>query len=176
MTFSTSISFLRSPEELGARVVTPPDPTIINGQEEFEAEEILDYRFYGRKQHQFLVTWKGCGSEADEWVPLRNLENCMDMVTVFKRHHGLIFKREKCNSNTVTPCDPHPNKFILHLAILILVSTWFPVLLLQSLPSRELSRKNIKNSFCSLCTCSSGKVCLLAMHILSSHLHVQTRT
>jgi len=85
-----------------------------------------------RNWEQFLVTWKGYGSEADEWVLLSKLENCMDMVTAFKQQHGLIFKRERSNS-TVTPCDPHLRKFILYL----------------------VSRKNIQNLFLfAICTCS----------------------
>jgi len=55
----------------------------------------LEYRFYGRKRHQFLVTWKGYVSEADEWVQLSNLESCMDMVTAFEQQHGLIFSERK---------------------------------------------------------------------------------
>ncbi|GJJ71691.1 hypothetical protein EMPS_04048 [Entomortierella parvispora] len=79
-----------SPESLGPRTVAPPDPTIIDGEEEYEAEEILNYRRF-RRQHQFLVSWKGYGREADEWVPLGNLDNCADVVQAFKRKRGLIF-------------------------------------------------------------------------------------
>jgi len=36
-------------------VAAPPDPTIIDGEAEFEVDEILEYRKY-RRQHQFLVS------------------------------------------------------------------------------------------------------------------------
>jgi len=82
-----------SPKALDTRVEAPPAPTIINDEEELEVEEILKYRFYGRKQHQFLFAWKCYGREADECIPLSNLENCMDMISVFRQQHGLIFKK-----------------------------------------------------------------------------------
>ena len=79
-----------SPEALGPRTPAPPDPTIVDGEEEYEVKEILKYRFY-RRQHQFLVSWKGYGREADEWIPLSNLENSPEMVDAFKKQHGLNF-------------------------------------------------------------------------------------
>lgn len=82
--------YLQSPESLGTRVAAPPDTTLIDGEEEYEVDEILKYRFY-RRQHQFLVSFKGYGREADEWLPVSNLDNCMDMVTAFKQQHGIIF-------------------------------------------------------------------------------------
>jgi len=81
---------LQSPESLGSRVAAPPDTTLINGEEEYEVDEILKYRHY-RRQHQFLVAWKDYGREADEWIPLSNLEILKDMVAAFKKQHGLIF-------------------------------------------------------------------------------------
>lgn len=82
--------YFPSPESLGSRVAAPPDPSLIDGEEEFEVDEILKYRKY-RRQHQFLVSWKGYGREADEWIPLSNLDNSADMVAAFKQQHGLIF-------------------------------------------------------------------------------------
>jgi hypothetical protein len=82
--------YLPSPESLGTRVAAPPDTSLIDGEEEYEVDEILKYRFY-RRQHQFLVSFKGYGREADEWLPVSNLDNCMDMVTAFKQQHGIIF-------------------------------------------------------------------------------------
>ncbi|GJJ74408.1 hypothetical protein EMPS_06766 [Entomortierella parvispora] len=82
--------YLPSPESLGIRAPAPVDPTVIDGEEEYEVDEILKYRFY-RRQHQFLVSFKAYGREADEWLPVSNLDNCMDLVTTFKEQHGIIF-------------------------------------------------------------------------------------
>ena len=38
----------------------PPPPDIVDGEEEYEVEEILDSRIY-RKKLQYLVKWKGYG-------------------------------------------------------------------------------------------------------------------
>ena len=40
----------------------PPKPEVINGEEFWEVDEILDSRIFGQwKKLQFLVKWKGYG-------------------------------------------------------------------------------------------------------------------
>jgi len=73
----TSRHYLPSPEALGSRVAAPPDTTLIDDEVKYEVEESLKCRYY-RRQHQFLVTWKGYGREAAEWNPLSNLENSVE--------------------------------------------------------------------------------------------------
>ena len=79
-----------SPLTLGRRIPAPPLPVIIDGATEYEVEAILRYRKH-RRQHQFLVSWKGYGREDETWEPVANLENCQVLVDAFKKHHGLIF-------------------------------------------------------------------------------------
>ena len=40
------------------RVQTPPPPIEVDGEEEYEVEDILNSRYY-RRQFQYLVKWKG---------------------------------------------------------------------------------------------------------------------
>ena len=72
--------YLPSPEALGPRAAAPLGRSLVDCEEEFEVDEILKYRFY-RRQHQFLVAWKGNDREADELIPLGNLDNSADVVT-----------------------------------------------------------------------------------------------
>ena len=52
----------------------PPEPEIIDGEEEFEVERILDSRIHGRwKKLQFLVRWKGYNEGNDTWEPEENV-------------------------------------------------------------------------------------------------------
>ena len=51
----------------------PPPPDIVDGEEEWEVDSILDSRFSWR-QLQYLVRWKGWGQEGDEWLPGREVE------------------------------------------------------------------------------------------------------
>ena len=48
---------------------TQPPPDLVDGEEEYEVEEILDSRKHGRgRKVQYLVKWKGYPSSDDQWV------------------------------------------------------------------------------------------------------------
>ena len=48
---------------------TQPPPDLIDGEEEYEVEEILDSRQWGRRRKvQYLVKWKGYPSLDNQWV------------------------------------------------------------------------------------------------------------
>ena len=52
----------------GANFTQPP-PDLIDGEEEYEVEEILDSRKHGRgRKVQYLVKWKGYPSSDNQWV------------------------------------------------------------------------------------------------------------
>jgi transposase InsO family protein len=58
--------------------VQPPDPIIIDGEEEFELERILDHRFVKRGRKvcpEYLVKWRHFGTEHNSWEPDRTLNN-----------------------------------------------------------------------------------------------------
>ena len=56
-------------EEHGAHFLEPP-PDIIEGEEEYEVEQVLDSRQAGRKrQLQYLLKWKGYSEAHNSWEP-----------------------------------------------------------------------------------------------------------
>jgi hypothetical protein len=59
----------------------PPPPVEIEGELEYEVEEILDMR-KRRNQIQYLVKWKGYEGTEEErtWEPVKNLENAKDLI------------------------------------------------------------------------------------------------
>ena len=68
--------------EFPDRYLDPPAPLIIDDQEEFEAEEIIDARtYYGKKQ--YLVKWKGYSMEDCTWEPEAHLKNSPDLIKAF---------------------------------------------------------------------------------------------
>jgi len=64
----------------------PPKPVIIEGEEEFEVEKILNKRII-RGKEKFLVRWKGYTAEKDTWENRKNLENAKELVEEFKREY-----------------------------------------------------------------------------------------
>lgn len=61
----------------------PPAPIIIDGDEEFEVEAVLDCR-KRRGQTQYLIKWKGYGPEENSWEPARNV-HATDLIRAFFR-------------------------------------------------------------------------------------------
>jgi len=66
---------------------TPPKPVIIEGEEEFKVEKILNKRVVWGKE-KFLVRWKGYTVEEDMWESRENLGNAKELVEEFEREYG----------------------------------------------------------------------------------------
>ena len=78
--------WLYKPQVEGQKVV-PPQPVVIDGEEEYEVEKILNRRkIQGR--NKFLVQQKGYIAEADIWEGRENLENVKELVEEFEREYG----------------------------------------------------------------------------------------
>src|SRR3984885_1774843 len=52
----------------------PPPPVLVDTQDEYEVERILDSRKY-RNQHQYLVQWRGYNAGHNSWEQATNLTN-----------------------------------------------------------------------------------------------------
>lgn len=67
---------------------TLPPPEIIEDEQEWEVEDIVDSRLHGRdKQLQYYVKWKGYPDADNSWEPKRNLQNAGDKITEFHKKH-----------------------------------------------------------------------------------------
>jgi len=64
----------------------PPKPVIIEGEEEFEMEKILNKKMV-RGKEKFLVRWKGYMAEEDTWENKENLENAKELVEEFEKEY-----------------------------------------------------------------------------------------
>ena len=67
------------PDRFKSRRMDKPAPIIIDNAEEWEAEEILDYRRQGNRD-EFLVHWKGYERTDDSWEPIENLDHSLELI------------------------------------------------------------------------------------------------
>jgi len=65
---------------------TLPKPVIIEGEEEFKVEKILNKKIVWGKE-KFLVRWKGHMAEGDMWENRENLGNAKELVEEFEREY-----------------------------------------------------------------------------------------
>ena len=67
----------------------PPPPEIVDGNEEWEVEEVLGARLVGRGALQFKVKWKGYLHEHDQWLLASYLKNAPEVVAEFYQQSPL---------------------------------------------------------------------------------------
>ena len=70
----------------------PPAPEIIRDELEYEIEAILDsrHRKKGRKtQMEYLIKWKGYGTEHSSWEPKNNLSHSKDTIRDYHRKNPM---------------------------------------------------------------------------------------
>lgn len=71
---------------------TNPPPVLVSGEEEYEIEAILKYRFRKLRagvRREYLVRWEGYGPTEDSWEPEENLGNSNEILEEYKRQHKL---------------------------------------------------------------------------------------
>jgi hypothetical protein len=74
-------------DPLPQQVQVPPLPEEINGEPEFEVEQIKQSRLHGRNRElQYQVAWRGCDPD-DTWYPAENFKNAAIALETFHREH-----------------------------------------------------------------------------------------
>jgi len=63
-----------------------PQPVVVEGEEEWEVEKILNKRKV-RGKDKFLVCWKGFTAESDTWESRENLQNAGDLLREFEKEY-----------------------------------------------------------------------------------------
>ena len=63
-----------------------PPPDVIDGEEEWEVEAILDSRRKGRTT-EYLITWKGYSDSENEWVKEADIAHAEELLSEYKAKH-----------------------------------------------------------------------------------------
>ena len=71
----------------GQKASLPPLPEIVDGEEHYVVERILDSRFM-RGHLQFLVKWEGYGYEENSWVPEQDVMAPDKLWEFYQIHPG----------------------------------------------------------------------------------------
>src|SRR5216684_4075827 len=83
---TTYLSPFKETQEHGPNFLEPP-PEIIEGQEEWEVEKIVNRRFFGKKKtKQYLVKWKGYSDAHNTWEPEENIF-ANELIQQYKGKH-----------------------------------------------------------------------------------------
>ena len=70
------------PDPIEGRVMRPPPPLdIVEGEERYEVEEVINSWFYYQKL-QFLVKWKVYGHKENSWLLERDIDT-VDLIADF---------------------------------------------------------------------------------------------
>lgn len=65
---------------------TEPGPNIVEGNEEWEVEAVIDHRTQ-RNKREYLVRWAGYSQAHDQWVPLDDFGESLDLVEEYHQRH-----------------------------------------------------------------------------------------
>jgi hypothetical protein len=87
------------PNIIPGRTQPPPPPVEIEGQQEYEVEEVLDSKIL-RNKLKYLVSWVGYGPEDRTWEPAENLQNSDEEVERFHARYP----------NRSSPADIRPTR------------------------------------------------------------------
>lgn len=93
--------------DINGEVPPPPEPEIIEGEEEYEVEAILDSRIW-RKKLQYLVKWMGYDEGKNKWEPEGNL-HCDELIAEFHRKHPSAPKKVSATIFNSLPWTPLVN-------------------------------------------------------------------
>ena len=80
--FHVQLLRLAQPDPIVGRQPNPPPPEVIEGDEEYELDQIINSR-YVRDRLEYLVRWKGYHEGYDTWEPATGMAGTQEKVDEF---------------------------------------------------------------------------------------------
>src|SRR5258707_12592565 len=78
-----------------------PSPDLIEGEEEYEVEKVINHRYTGRARTlQYLVKWKGYPEVDNTWEPADQV-HAPKLTKTYHRQHPLADKREGASTRLI---------------------------------------------------------------------------
>ena len=77
---------LLEPYEGSNRTEEAPPPVLVDEEEEYEVDQVLDSRLHFRHL-QYLVKWKGYSDAKNSWLPEGELGNAAELTEEFHRRY-----------------------------------------------------------------------------------------
>src|SRR5882762_5537117 len=88
---------------------TRPLPDLMDSEDHYEVDSILDSRFFGRsKTLQYLVHWKGYPSSDDQWLPATELLTASDLISSYHLLHPSAPSPTSLPSSSHSTSTLHP--------------------------------------------------------------------
>lgn len=81
------------------REPVPLPPVVVEGEEQYEVEEILNSRMFNRR-FEYLVRWKGYGLGEASWEPSTNVQNAKEEIERFHEKNPLALKPKESGTTT----------------------------------------------------------------------------
>src|SRR6266487_13874 len=94
-------------DSFNRRNQAPPLPEIIDDEEHYEVEEIIDSQFH-RNKLQYLVKWKGFGYEENSWTDERDIFAPRLVREFHQNHPGAPRRIQKIHFDSIFP--PHQGR------------------------------------------------------------------
>jgi hypothetical protein len=96
------LPYQETPEH--GRNFTEPPPELIEGQEEWEVEQILDKRVH-RCKEQYLIKWRGYSDAHNSWEPKENIQ-APELILAFKNQEGCKAHQKKHTGKEIAKLRP----------------------------------------------------------------------
>ena len=87
----------------------PPPPLLVEGNEEYEVEEILDSRMHYNRL-EYLIKWKGYNAGHNSWAVYRDV-HALDAIAEFHRQHPSAPRRiNSASFDYISFVSAHPSR------------------------------------------------------------------